>query len=149
MGNIEIHSSFGCDRAIAAQSIMPGAAERGLGGCIIGSLEREDLREVLDIPDRYEILLAQALGTPSDNVVVEEVGAGGGIKYCRDAQDIHHVPERPVGRDNLRRTRRLTRPTGSTRASFESERGGWISAASRYTQFSSVSPLKQQLNGTD
>lgn len=102
LGDTEICSSFGCDHGIAAQSFMLGAAERGLGGCIIGSLEREDLRQVLNIPDRYEILLALALGKPSEDVVLEEVGADGDIKYYRDAQDVHHVPKRALNQIVIR-----------------------------------------------
>ena len=40
LGDTEIRKSFGCDHGIAAQSIMLGATERGLGGCMIGSIDR-------------------------------------------------------------------------------------------------------------
>jgi nitroreductase len=38
-----------CDHGIAAQSILLGATERGLGGCIIGSVNKLNLRNVLNI----------------------------------------------------------------------------------------------------
>ena len=69
LGDTEIRKSFGCDHGIAAQSIMLGATERGLGGCMIGSIDRPELRQVLDIPERYEILLVLALGKPAEVVV--------------------------------------------------------------------------------
>jgi nitroreductase len=97
LGDTEISKSFGCDHGIAAQSIMLGATERGLGGCIIASIAREELRETLDIPERYEILLVLALGKPKETVVLEEVGPDGDIKYYRDAEDVHHVPKRSLG----------------------------------------------------
>jgi nitroreductase len=62
LGDTEISKSFGCDHGIAAQSIMLGAAERGLGGCIIGSIDKDRLRQTLDIPERYEILLVLTHG---------------------------------------------------------------------------------------
>jgi nitroreductase len=96
LGDTEISKSFGCDHGIAAQSIMLGAAERGLGGCMIGSIARDRLRETLDIPERYEILLVLALGKPNETVVLEEVGPDGDIKYYRDEEDVHHVPKRSL-----------------------------------------------------
>ncbi|OQY22026.1 MAG: nitroreductase [Anaerolineaceae bacterium 4572_32.1] len=96
LGDTEIRESFGCDHGIAAQSIMLGATERGLGGCIIGSADRDGLRREFNIPERYEILLVLALGQPNETVVLEEVGPNGDIKYYRDAEDVHHVPKRSL-----------------------------------------------------
>ncbi len=96
VGDKEIREGFGCDHGIVAQSILLGAAEKGLGGCMIGSIKRGKLREALNIPSRYEILLVLALGRPNETVVVEEADADGDIKYWRDDQDVHHVPKRPL-----------------------------------------------------
>jgi nitroreductase len=90
----EISKSVGCDHGIAAQSIMLGATERGLGGCMIASVKKPALREALGIPLRYEILLVLALGKPKETVVLETVGPDGDIKYWRDAEGVHHVPKR-------------------------------------------------------
>jgi len=92
----EIAGSAGVDHGIAAQSIMLGATEKGLGGCIIASINKEALRETLDIPPRYDILLALALGKPKEQVVIESVGPDGDIKYYRDAGGVHHVPKRAL-----------------------------------------------------
>ncbi len=96
LGDTEISPSFGCDHGIAAQSIMLGAAERDLGGCMLGALDRDGLRQALDIPERYEILLALALGKPKEEVELEEVGPDGDITYYRDEDGVHHVPKRPL-----------------------------------------------------
>jgi nitroreductase len=96
LGDTEISSSFGVDHGIAAQTILLGATERGLGGCIIGSIQREQLRKVLNIPPRYEILLVIALGEPRETVVIEEVGPDGDIRYWRDEKSVHHVPKRSL-----------------------------------------------------
>jgi nitroreductase len=90
----DISSSAGVDHGIAAQSILLGATEMGLGGCIIGSIKRDRLREALDIPARYEILLVLAPGKPKEKVVLETAGDNGDIKYWRDSEGIHHVPKR-------------------------------------------------------
>ena len=96
LGDTEITHSFGCDHGIAAQSILLGATERGLGGCMIGSIERDKLREALSIPKRFEILLVLALGKPSETVVLDDAKSPDDIKYRRDADDVHHVPKRPL-----------------------------------------------------
>lgn len=96
LGDTEIRSSFGCDHGIAAQSIMLGATERGLGGCMLGAIDRDGLRQTLDVPKRYEILLVLALGKPKETVVLEDAGPAGDIKYYRDAGGVHHVPKRPL-----------------------------------------------------
>ncbi len=86
----------GVDHGLAVQNVLLGAVERGLGGCIIGSVQRDRLRRILAIPDRYEILVVLALGKPKETAVVETVGPDGDIKYWRDADGVHHVPKRPL-----------------------------------------------------
>lgn len=90
----EVSTSVDCDHGIAAQSILLGAVERGLGGCVIGSVKRDALAEVLQIPPRYAILLVLALGRPKETVVLEP--AAGDIRYWRDAHAVHHVPKRAL-----------------------------------------------------
>jgi len=94
LGDTEISKSFGVDSGIAAQSILLGATETGLGGCMIASAQKDRLRQALDIPPRYEILLVIALGKPRETVVINNVGPGGDIEYWRDGEGIHHVPKR-------------------------------------------------------
>jgi nitroreductase len=95
LGDRELSRSFHCDHGIAAQSILLGAVEQGLGGCILGSINRPRLKEALGIADRYEILLVLALGKPKETVVLEPA-RGGEIKYWRDERGVHHVPKRPL-----------------------------------------------------
>ena len=83
-----------CDHGIAAQSILLGATQQGLGGCIIGAVKRKELSRALEIRDCYEILLVLALGKPKEKVLIEDVGSNGDIKYWRDSEGVHHVPKR-------------------------------------------------------
>ena len=96
MGDKEISDSFGCDHGIASQNILLGATQMGLGGCMVGSIDRKGLREEMQIPDRYEILHVIALGKPKEEVVIETVGPDGDIKYWRDESEVHHVPKRTL-----------------------------------------------------
>ena len=95
LGDTEITKNFVCDHGIAAQSILLGATEKGLNGCIIGSVQKEKLRDSLNIPERYEILLVIVLGVRKETVVIEEV-RDGDIKYWRDEKGVHHVPKRSL-----------------------------------------------------
>jgi nitroreductase len=92
----ETTMSMGCDFGIAAQSMMLGAAEKGLRGCMIASIKRGQLRKALAIPERYDILLVLALGKPREEVVIEPIGPSHGIKYWRGSEGVHHVPKRSL-----------------------------------------------------
>jgi nitroreductase len=92
----EISQSPGCDHGIAAQNILLGAVEMGLGGCMIGAVKRKELSQTLQIPARFEVLLVLAIGKPKEMVVLEAVKSDGSTKYWRDAQQVHHVPKRAL-----------------------------------------------------
>jgi nitroreductase len=95
LGDTLISESFGVDHGIAAQSIMFGATEIGLGGCIFSSIKKEGLRNEFSIPARYEILLVLALGTTLEKVVIEDI-INDDVKYWRDSSQVHHVPKRSL-----------------------------------------------------
>jgi len=97
LGDKNIRQNFGCDHGIAAQSILLGAVELGLSGCMMGSVKKALVQKALNIPENLEILLVIALGRPAEKVVLEETDSCGDIKYWRDGNDIHHVPKRPLG----------------------------------------------------
>lgn len=85
-----------CDHGIACQTIMLAAAEKGLGGCIIATVNRKKMARVLDLPEHLEILLVLALGVPAEEVVIEPLPADGKIEYWRTADGTHHVPKRSL-----------------------------------------------------
>ncbi|MBN2238989.1 MAG: nitroreductase family protein [Dehalococcoidales bacterium] len=92
----EISKNPWCDHGIAAQSILLGAREAGLAGCMHGSFKKEPLTKLFDISPRYEIQLVISLGKPKETVVLEDTAPGGDIAYYRDSNDVHHVPKRPL-----------------------------------------------------
>jgi nitroreductase len=94
LGDKEISSNHFWDHGIASQSILLGAVEKGLGGCMFGSIDRQGLTRALAIPERYEILMVIALGKPKETVVIEEMADPANVKYWRDGQGVHHVPKR-------------------------------------------------------
>lgn len=96
LGDTGISKEVGCDHGIAAQTMMLGAAEKGLGGCMIGTIDRPRLRQKLCLPGPLEILLVLALGVPREEVVLEAVAEDGDIRYWRDKEGVHHVPKRKL-----------------------------------------------------
>lgn len=99
------------DCGIAAQTLLLGATEAGLGGCIIAAFDRERLQTLLGISGAYEIMLVIALGRPAETVIIELVNQGGDIRYYRDRHGIHHVPKRKV-RDVIVTAGKLQRGAG-------------------------------------
>ncbi|BCZ47963.1 nitroreductase [Clostridium gelidum] len=91
-----LKNSLPQDEGISVQSILLGAVEIGLGGCIIANINRKKLSEELKLDEKYEIALVVALGYPKEEVVIETVNESGDIKYWRDENEIHHVPKRSL-----------------------------------------------------
>jgi nitroreductase len=96
LGDYRVSKGFLCDHGVAAQSILLGAVEKGLGGCMLAAVQRTKLAKLLKIPEHFEILLVLALGKPKEKVVLETVGDDGDIKYWRDKDEVHHVPKRKL-----------------------------------------------------
>lgn len=96
LGDTNITENFEVDVGIAAQSILLGANEKGLGGCILGSVSRDELRDFFNIPSNYKILYVIALGYPIEKVEIDEIGEDGNFEYWRDEKHVHHVPKRKL-----------------------------------------------------
>ncbi len=85
------------DAGVYIQSMLLGATEKGLGGCIFASADRDAILDELGIDkERYEFMYILAFGKPKEEVVLEDVGSDGDIKYYRDEKDRHHVPKRSL-----------------------------------------------------
>lgn len=85
------------DDGIAAQTIMLGAVEKGLGGCIFGSVKREKLAANFNIDtDKYSVDLVLALGKPKEEVRIVDLPENGSTAYYRDENGVHYVPKRSL-----------------------------------------------------
>lgn len=83
------------DIGIAAEVMMLGASEAGLGGCIIGSAASARVAEVLSLPENLIPKLILAFGVPDETAVLTEA-ENGEVTYYRDEQNVHYVPKRPL-----------------------------------------------------
>jgi len=95
LGDTRITNNFMCDHGIVSQSMLLGAVEKGLGGCIFASIKKEKLKELIQLDSHFEVLLVLAIGKPKEEVVVEDV-SNDDIKYYRDENKVHHVPKRSL-----------------------------------------------------
>ncbi len=84
------------DLGIMAQTMLLGAVEKGLGGCMIGALDREKLRSLFSLQPGMDASLVLALGKPAEDVRIVDVPDDGSIKYYRDDASIHYVPKRSL-----------------------------------------------------
>ncbi|MGD8545711.1 MAG: nitroreductase family protein [Candidatus Bathyarchaeota archaeon] len=91
----KIRETPGHDAGIAAMSISMVAYDEGLGTCILGAINRGELKRILDVPDNLDIVLIVALGYSAENPVIEEVKSGK-IKYWLDLEGVLHVPKRSL-----------------------------------------------------
>ena len=83
-----------CDHGIVAQTMLLGAVENGYGGCMIMNIKKEELRNILNLPEYFEILMVIALGKPIEQIALETMLPDGNFQYWRDKQQVHHVPKR-------------------------------------------------------
>ncbi|MFC1798493.1 nitroreductase family protein [Thermodesulfobacteriota bacterium] len=96
LGDTTISKNVICDQGIAAQSILLGAVEQSIGGCIVATIRKKKLAAALSLPEQYEIMLVIALGKPAETVEIENMDSDGNIKYWRDEHQVHHVPKRSL-----------------------------------------------------
>jgi nitroreductase len=75
LGDTRLTHNYFCDHGIAAQSMLLGAVEKELGGCIFASIQRKKLKQLLKIEEYFEVLFVIALGKPKENVPRRKSGA--------------------------------------------------------------------------
>ena len=92
----EISKAVKWDHGIAAQTILLGAVSKGFAGCMIGSINKEQLRSDITISEQFEIELIIALGYPGEKIIIEDIETGESIRYYRDPNGNHHVPKRKL-----------------------------------------------------
>ncbi len=90
-----ISATYSCDNGIFAQSILLQAVDLGWGGCMIASINKQELSQLLELPQNLDPILVIALGKPKEKVVVDNAKEGE-IKYWRETDGTHHVPKRTL-----------------------------------------------------
>lgn len=60
------------DTALAAENLLLKAADMGLGGCFMGAFDAKKCREILSIPEKYEIVALIPVGEPAEETPPKE-----------------------------------------------------------------------------
>lgn len=60
------------DTALAAENLLLKATDMGLGGCFMGAFDAAKCREVLSIPEKYEIVALIPVGEPAEEIPPKE-----------------------------------------------------------------------------
>ena len=78
------------------KTMLLAAAEKGLGGCMIGSFHAQNIREILNLDKSYVPMLVVAIGEPQEKIVLVDVEPEESTNYYRNEQDVHYVPKRKL-----------------------------------------------------
>lgn len=81
------------DVGIAAQTINLAACEAGLRTCMIGAMKKDEVAELLGLPEDLKPKLVMALGVADEEVRLVGRREDGKLIYFRDANDVHCVPK--------------------------------------------------------
>lgn len=96
LGNTRINKYYHADCAMACQNMLVTAWAEGIGSCTIGSVNRNRLRELIDIPGHLDIFLVVALGYPAEEPITITAEEGKiSPKMAKDGKWI--VPKRELG----------------------------------------------------
>lgn len=92
----EVNKKALIDVGISSQSILLGATELGLGGCIIRTVNGYRVSRHFDLPSNIEIVQVIALGYPDQNIQLTEISDNESIEYFEDENGTHFVPKRKL-----------------------------------------------------
>jgi nitroreductase len=93
--NTNIKNSYvDFDVGAAVENILLGAVNFGIGCCWMGSINREKIRKLLEVPDYYEIKHVISLGYPDEESIIEIYKDS--FKYWKTSDSQMHVPKRTL-----------------------------------------------------
>ncbi len=81
------------DCGLVMSNMMLAAEELGIGSCALGSIDREDIHKMLDLPENLYVSYLLALGYPAQEA---EFFESSDMKYYHDENGNVHVPKRPL-----------------------------------------------------
>ena len=89
----DIMNSAEKDVGIVAQTMLLGAADMGLSGCMIGAF-RPELHEALELPGNLKAALVVALGKCDEEIKIVDIDRD--TAYYRGENGVHFVPKRTM-----------------------------------------------------
>lgn len=92
----------GIDEGLVISNLTLTAAEKGIGSCIIGSVNDKKMREILNYEDNYSCEVVIAFGYPKIKSTIKEIEASEDQSYYLDEDGNYIVPKYKL-KDILRR----------------------------------------------
>lgn len=92
----------GIDEGLVISNLTLLAAEKGIGSCIIGSVNDKKMREILNYENNYSCDLVVAFGYPKVKSTIKEINAGEDQAYYLDEDGNYIVPKYKI-KDLVRR----------------------------------------------
>ena len=92
----EVNEKALIDVGISAQTILLGATEIGLGGCIIRTVNGYAVSKHFNLPSNIDIVQVIALGYPDQQIKLTEISDNESIEYFEDSNGTHFVPKRKL-----------------------------------------------------
>ena len=92
----------GIDEGLVISNLTLTAAEKGIGSCIIGSVNDKKMREILNYEDNYSCEVGIAFGYPKVKSSIKEIDAGEDQSYYLDEDGNYIVPKYKI-KDLVRR----------------------------------------------
>ena len=88
-------AGFDFDAGAAVENLVLSAWEKGIGSCIIGACNRDEIRKILDIEEKDHICCLVALGYPAHECSCYDT-EDGDIHYTMDENGNFRVPKRTL-----------------------------------------------------
>jgi nitroreductase len=86
-GDFAIH-----DCGLAVQNLVLAAWDKGIASCILARINKDKIRSLLKIPEKYDIELVVTMGYPAEKPVAEDIQKD--TSGYRDSKGTLHVPKR-------------------------------------------------------
>ncbi len=94
LGDKDIKGDFKCETGIAGSHIVIGAMEYGIASCWLGALKRDEITEILSLPENLVVQDIIALGYPMQKSKPVEIKDN--VKYYLDQDGVLNVPKRTL-----------------------------------------------------
>ncbi len=81
------------DAGLALNNLTLAAWAHGIGSCIMGNIDREEIAKILKIPAPWKIHTVVAFGYPTHTSKITNVAENGSLDYYLDADKNYLVPK--------------------------------------------------------
>lgn len=92
--SIKENGAFECEAGAAVTTMMLEAVEMGFGTCWLGALKRDEIKEILNLDEKFNVVYLLAVGYPEQESRMVDMTDS--IKYYEDENGVINVPKRSL-----------------------------------------------------